>query len=168
MLPLLATDALNPVIFFVGRVHKQVTEIARSFGAFHRLADVVHVLLILRVVRHVHGEPCMAAVDVILATEPGGGLDQQGGRDGGQVLRQAVNLLVQVRLHRVEDAALTHTAAWSCRNAQTGRYQDPHRAGYISPATAPATEYRRAGWCASPDRGPKIRDAQCRLLGHSL
>lgn len=47
----------------------------------------------------------MAAVDVILAAEQGGGLVQQGGRNGGQVFRQAVNLLVQVRLHQVKNAA---------------------------------------------------------------
>ena len=47
----------------------------------------------------------MAAVDVILAAEQGGGLVEQGGRDGGQVFREAVNLLVQVRLHQVKYAA---------------------------------------------------------------
>lgn len=47
----------------------------------------------------------MAAVDVILPAEQSRGLIQQGGRDGGQVFGQAVNFLIQVRLHQVEDAA---------------------------------------------------------------
>lgn len=54
---LLPRDDLNPVIFPVRRVHKQIAEVARSFGAFHGLADVIHVLLILRGVRHLHDEP---------------------------------------------------------------------------------------------------------------
>lgn len=45
----------------------------------------------------------MAPVDVVLPTEQRGGLIQQGGRYGGQIFRQSVNLLVQVRLHQVED-----------------------------------------------------------------
>ncbi len=47
----------------------------------------------------------MAAVDVILTTKQRGGLVQQGGGDGGQVFWQAVNILVQVRLHQVKNAA---------------------------------------------------------------
>lgn len=47
----------------------------------------------------------MATVDVILAAEQGGRFIQQGGRDGGQVLRQAVNLLVEIRLHQMKNAA---------------------------------------------------------------
>lgn len=51
---------LDAVLFTVGRVHKQVAEVARPFGAFHGLADVVHVLLVLRGVSHVHDEACVA------------------------------------------------------------------------------------------------------------
>lgn len=70
----------------------------------------------------------MAAVDVILAAEQGGKFIQQGGRDGGQVLRQAVNLLVEVRLHQMKNAAFgelirlrgnQRRAASSERNAGT-------------------------------------------------
>ena len=57
---------LDTIFFPVGGVHKQVAKITWSFGAFHCLADIVHILLILRCVSHVHDEACMAAVDVIL------------------------------------------------------------------------------------------------------
>lgn len=76
----------------------------RKLPAFHCLADVVHVLLVLRSLGHVHDEACVATIDIVLAAKQRGGLIQQGGGDGGQVFRQAVNLLVQVRLHQVEDA----------------------------------------------------------------
>ena len=49
----------------------------------------------------------MAADDVILPAEQRRGLIQQGGGDGGQVFRQAVNLQVQVRHHQVKDAAFS-------------------------------------------------------------
>ncbi len=49
----------------------------------------------------------MAAINVILTAEQCGRLVQQGGRDGGEVFRQAINLLVQVRLHQVKDAAFS-------------------------------------------------------------
>lgn len=71
-------DDLNPVFFAVGRVHEQVAEVTRALGTFHGLADVVHVLLILRSVGHVHDKARMAAVDVILPAEQRGGLVKQG------------------------------------------------------------------------------------------
>lgn len=45
-----------------------------AFGAFHGLADIVHVLLILRSIGHVHDETRVAAVDVVLPAEQSGGL----------------------------------------------------------------------------------------------
>lgn len=74
-------DDLNAIFLAVGRAHKQVAEVARPFGAFHGLADVVHVLLVQHRVGHVHDETCVAAVDVILQAEHHGGLIQQGGRN---------------------------------------------------------------------------------------
>ena len=69
---------MKPVLFAVWRVHKQVAEVARTFGAFHCVAEVVHVLLVLRCIGHVHDEACMTAVNVILAAEQRGGLVEQG------------------------------------------------------------------------------------------
>lgn len=71
--------------FAVRRVHKQVAEVARAFGAFHRIAEVVHILLVLRGIGHVHDEACMAAVNVILPAEQRGGLVEQGWRNGRKI-----------------------------------------------------------------------------------
>lgn len=72
---------MNPVFFAIGRVHKKVAEVSWALGAFHGLADIVHVLLILRGVGHVHDKARMAAVDVILTTKQRGGFVKQGGRN---------------------------------------------------------------------------------------
>lgn len=55
-------------------VHKQVAEVPRSFGTFHRMTDVVHVLLVLRRVGHVPDESGVPAVNVILTMKQRGGL----------------------------------------------------------------------------------------------
>lgn len=55
--------------FPVGGEHKQVAEVPRAFGTIHRMADVVHDLLVLRGIGHVHEETSMTAVDVILPSE---------------------------------------------------------------------------------------------------
>lgn len=67
--------------------------------------------------------------------------------------------LVQQRVEENLQRHIQNARAWSCRTAQTSRYPDPHRAGCISPVMAPATECRRAGWCASPDRRYRIPDS---------
>ncbi len=67
--------------------------------------DVVHVFLVLRGVGHVHDESSMPAVNVILASKQRGGFVQQGRGDSRKVLRQAVNLLVQIRIYQVKNAA---------------------------------------------------------------
>ncbi len=48
----------------------------------------------------------MAAVKVILAAEQRSRLIQQRRRDGRQVARQAVNLLIDIRLHQMKHAPL--------------------------------------------------------------
>lgn len=50
---------MNTVLFPVRRIHEQVTEVARPFGAFHRLADVIYIALVLRSVSHVHDKARM-------------------------------------------------------------------------------------------------------------
>lgn len=62
-----------------------------TFGTFHRVAEIVHILLILRGIGHIHDEACMAAVDVILAAEQRGGLVEQSGWDGRKITGQAVD-----------------------------------------------------------------------------
>lgn len=99
-------DDLDAVLFPVRAVHKQVAEVARALCALHGAADVVHVLLTLRWIGHVHDEARMAAVEVILAAEQCSQLVQQRRRDARQVARQAVNLLIDARLHQVKHAAL--------------------------------------------------------------
>lgn len=47
----------------------------------------------------------MAAIDVILPAEQSGELIKQGGGDGEQVFRQAINLVVKIRLHQVKNTA---------------------------------------------------------------
>lgn len=49
----------------------------------------------------------MTAIDVVFTPEQRSGLVQQGGRNGGQIFRQAVNFLVQVRFHQVKDTAFS-------------------------------------------------------------
>lgn len=68
LLPPLATDDLNSVLFNVRRVHKQVAEVDIFF-------------LVLSGVSHLLDESCMAVVDVILAAEQCGELVQQSGRN---------------------------------------------------------------------------------------
>lgn len=45
---------------------------------FMALADIVHVLLVLRRIGHIRDKTRMTAVDVILAAEQRGGLVEQG------------------------------------------------------------------------------------------
>jgi len=99
-------DDLDAVLFPVRAVHKQITEVAGALCAFHGTADIVHVLLALHRVCHVHDETRMAAIEVILAAEQRSRFVQQRRRDGRQVARQDVNLLIDVRLHQVKHAAL--------------------------------------------------------------
>lgn len=70
----------------------------------------------------------------------------EGGRDGGQLVRQAVNFLVQVRLRETKDAAFGEPI-WLRGDAVLPGY-----GGCTEPATAPARVFCRAGWCAFPDR----------------
>ena len=49
-----------------------------AFGAFNGLEDVGNILVIVCRIDHVHNEPRMAAVDLILTTEQRGGLVKHG------------------------------------------------------------------------------------------
>jgi len=109
-------DDLDTVLFPVRALHKQVAEVTRPLRTFHGTADIVHVLLALRRVGHVHDKTRMAAIEVILAAEQRSRLIKQRGRDGRQVARQAVNLLIDIRLHQVEDATCYATGSERLRS----------------------------------------------------
>ena len=70
------------------------------------MAQVVHVLRVGGGVRHVEDETGVRTVLVVLATEQGGRLIKPGRLQRAQVLRHAVQLLVDVRFHQVKHPAL--------------------------------------------------------------
>lgn len=57
---------LETVLFAVGRIYKQVTEVARYLGAFHGLADIVYVPPALRCAGHVHDKVRFDGVCIFL------------------------------------------------------------------------------------------------------
>lgn len=55
-----------PSFFPFGLYVNRLRKVAKEFCAFHDVADIVHILLALRLVGHVHDEPCIAVVKVVL------------------------------------------------------------------------------------------------------
>ena len=80
-----------PSFFPLGEYINRLRKLPGPLALF-MAADVVHVLPVLRRISHVHDETSVTAVDVILSAKQRGGFIQQGGRNGGQIFRQAVYL----------------------------------------------------------------------------
>jgi len=58
--------SLSKVIWMPSLYVNRLRKVAKEFRAFHDVADIVHILLALRLVGHVHDEPCIAVVKVVL------------------------------------------------------------------------------------------------------
>ncbi|GEM_PF-3815376 len=71
-------DVLTSFILPLGECMNRLGKLPGAFGAFHGLADVGNILVVLRRIDRVHDEPRMAAVDLILTTEQRGGLVKHG------------------------------------------------------------------------------------------
>lgn len=96
---------LDPVRLAVRREHKQVSEVAQPFRVAHRLAHPVNVAATLRRFGHVEDVPGVGTILVILAAEQRRRLIQPDGVKCAEVFRQAVQLLIDVRLQQVKHAA---------------------------------------------------------------
>ncbi|MNS85300.1 hypothetical protein D3C72_1191620 [compost metagenome] len=98
-------DQLHPVFLAVRRIEQQVAEVARSLAFLERLAQRRDVSLVVQRVCHVHDETRVAAVLVVLAPKQGGRFVQQGRVHRRYIVGNAVDLLIDVALFHLTNAA---------------------------------------------------------------
>ncbi len=87
----------------VRRVHKQIPEVPQSLCVSHRLAHSVNVARTLRRVCHIQDITGVRSVLVILTAEQRRRFVQPRGVKRAEVLRQAVQFLVNIRLNQVKN-----------------------------------------------------------------
>ena len=99
-------NQLQAIGLAVGCVHEQVAEVARAFRPAELVTQRVDIARPHCSIGQVHDEARVAAVVIVAAAEHGGRLVEQRGLQRAQILRQPVDLLIDVGLAQVKDAAL--------------------------------------------------------------
>ncbi|GEE73393.1 hypothetical protein EC142370_04755 [Escherichia coli O145:H34] len=98
-------DNFNTVGFSLWGVEKQVFKVVAAFRLHHVFAKHFDIVAILHGIGDVHDVSGMCAIFVILAAEQRGRLIQPGRVKGAEIFRQAVQLLINIRLQQVKHGA---------------------------------------------------------------